>query len=103
YPTPTSPAAAMEPLLHPPPAGTLGFADLWVATRQSVREPWSTPVNLGAPLNTTAFDQQPSLSHDGRTLVWASDRSLGVGGLDIWMATRTPSAHYDLAPALPPG
>ena len=90
---PTVRADGRELLFHSPRSGTLGFADLWVATRQSVREPWSTPVNLGAPLNTTAFDQQPSLSHDGRTLVWASDRPLGVGGLDIWMATRTPSAH----------
>ncbi len=82
-----------EMLFHSPRAGTLGVADLWETTRQSVHEPWSTAVNLGAPINTPSFDQQPSLSHDGRTLVWASDRPGGVGGLDIWMVTRTPSGH----------
>jgi|SRR5690242_19324696 WD40 repeat protein len=90
---PTIRADGRELLFHSPRFGTLGFADLWVSTRQSVQEPWSTPVNLGAPLNTTAFEQQPSLSHDGRTLVWASDRPGGSGGLDIWMSTRTPSGH----------
>ncbi len=90
---PTVRADGRELLFHSPRSGSLGFADLWVSTRQSVHEPWSTPVNLGAPLNTTAFDLQPSLSHDGRTLVWASDRPGSIGGLDIWMSTRTPSGH----------
>jgi len=71
--------------------GTLGLGDLWTSARQSVHDPWGTPVNLGAPLNTAAQEQQPSLSHDGRTLIWASMRPGGVGGLDIWMSTRTPS------------
>lgn len=90
---PTVRADGREMLFHSPRSGTLGFADLWVSTRQSIHEAWSSPVNLGAPLSTTAFDQQPSLSHDGRTLVWASDRTGSVGGLDIWMSTRTPSGH----------
>lgn len=86
---PTVRADGREILFHSPRSGTLGAADLWVSTRQSVHEPWSAPVNLGAPVNTTAFEQQPSLSHDGRTLVWTSDRLGGSGGLDIWMSTRT--------------
>jgi hypothetical protein len=71
----------------------LGLGDLLTSTRQSVHDSWGTPVNLGAPLNTAAQEQQPSLSHDGRTLIWASTRAGGFGGLDIWMATRTPSGN----------
>jgi len=67
----------------------LGGLDLWIATRPSVQDAWSPPENL-APLNSGANDQQPSLSSDGRTLFFASDRS---GNLDIWMSTRTPSGH----------
>ncbi len=61
--------------------------DIWFSTRRSVHDAWSPPENL-APLNSGANDQQPSLSSDGRTLLFASDRS---GSLDIWTSTRTPS------------
>ncbi len=87
------------------PGGFGGF-DIWVSrrdctdgpweapvtsTRRSVHDPWSTPVNLGLPLNSPASEQQPSLSGDGRTLVFASSRSGGFGGTDIWISTRTSS------------
>jgi hypothetical protein len=71
--------------------GGLGLSDLWTSTRRSVHDAWDTPVHLGAAMSSTAIDQQTSLSHDGRTLAWASDRPGGLGGLDIWMSTRTPS------------
>ncbi|HEU4382141.1 MAG TPA: hypothetical protein VFR85_01460 [Anaeromyxobacteraceae bacterium] len=74
-------------------AGGSGNTDLWTATRRSVHEPWEAPRNLGEPLNSAAFDQQPSLSNDGRTLVFVSNRPGGFGGLDIWMSTRTPSGQ----------
>ncbi|PYO61651.1 MAG: hypothetical protein DMD28_08385 [Gemmatimonadetes bacterium] len=70
--------------------GGLGGNDLWTSTRRSLHDPWSTPVNLG-PLNSAAADQQPGLSSDGRTLLFASSRSGGFGGTDIYMSTRTPS------------
>ena len=70
--------------------GGVGGADLWTSTRRSVHDPWSTPVNAAA-LNSPAAEQQPSLSGDGRTLVFASSRSGRFGGTDIWMSTRTSS------------
>jgi hypothetical protein len=73
--------------------GGSGGNDLWTSTRRSVHDPWSTPVNLGTPINSPAADQQPGLSTDGRTLLFASSRSGGFGGTDIWMITRTPSGH----------
>jgi hypothetical protein len=73
--------------------GGLGGFDLWTSARRSVHEPWSSPANLGAPLNTPVNDMQPSLSSDGRTLVFASDRPGGLGGNDLWISTRTTSGH----------
>lgn len=69
--------------------GGAGGIDLWMSIRRSVHEPWSTPVNMGAPLNTTANETQPSLSYDARTLIFTSNRLGGLGGNDIWMSTRT--------------
>lgn len=45
---------------------------------------WSKPRNMGAPLNTGSWESQPSLSLDGKTLYFASDRKGGYGGIDIW-------------------
>ena len=73
-------------------AGGVGGADLWTSTRRSVHDTWSTPVNVAA-LNSPLAEQQPSLSSDGRTLVFASSRSGSFGGTDIYISTRTQSGH----------
>lgn len=69
-------------------SGSSGI-DLWTSTRQNVHDAWSEPVNV-AELNTTFNEQTPSLSFDGRTLIFASNRPGSVGN-DIWMTTRTSS------------
>lgn len=74
-------------------AGGLGGVDLWTSTRNNVNEPWSSPVNLGAPLNTAFTDFQPTVSHDGRTLLFASNRPGGRGGNDLWISARTQSGR----------
>ena len=79
--------------------GGLGAADLWRSTRRSVHDAWSAPENVGAPINTAFGDVTPCLSHDGRTLLFASNRPgstpnpSGAPSLDIWLSTRTPSGR----------
>jgi hypothetical protein len=80
-----------EVFLHSNRVGGLGGNDIWTSTRRNIREPWSTPVDLGAPWNTTVNENQPSLSNDGRTLLFSSNRPGGLGGNDLWISTRTPS------------
>lgn len=46
---------------------------------------WSLPVNIGNPVNTTAWESQPSVSPDGKTLYFASNRKGGKGKSDIWV------------------
>jgi hypothetical protein len=70
-------------------AGSIGAGgDLWVATRESTLDPWSTPVNLGPPVDTASVEQNAYLSSDGKTLFFSSDRPGGLGGLDLYMTTR---------------
>lgn len=45
---------------------------------------WTRPENLGANINSNAWDSQPFLSPDGKTLYFSSKRSGGLGGHDIW-------------------
>jgi len=87
---PTVRSDGREVLFFSDRAGGFGGLDIWVSNRRSVRDPWSAPVNVGAPINSTAADQHPNLSRDGRTLVFSSNRAGSVAGsADIWMATRT--------------
>jgi len=65
-----------------------GSQDIWVSTRRAFGAPWTTPINLGAPVKTEFNEVQPSLSADGRILLFASDRPGGSGGVDLYMATR---------------
>jgi len=55
---------------------------------------WSTPVNLGTPINSPSWESQPSLSFDGRTLYFTSKRPGGSGGTDIWMSRLQPSGTW---------
>jgi len=68
--------------------GTLGGADLWSSTRETVFDSWSVPVNLGPAVNSTSNDAPSYLSSDGRTLFVTSDRPGGFGGLDLYVTTR---------------
>jgi hypothetical protein len=69
--------------------GTLGAFDVWVTTRASTADPWSTPVNLGPVVNSSADDSRGALSFDGTTLYLESNRPGTVGGHDLWVSTRT--------------
>jgi hypothetical protein len=78
--------------------GTYGALDLWVSTRATTSDPWSTPVNLGPDINTPtrqpgleqANDLRPALSFDGTRLYWNSAFRNGNASFmfDIWMSTR---------------
>ena len=60
----------------------LGRCDIYVSQKEG--EGWSKPVNLGFPINTKGWESQPSLSADGKTLYFVSDRRGGFGSYDIW-------------------
>jgi outer membrane protein OmpA-like peptidoglycan-associated protein/tetratricopeptide (TPR) repeat protein len=62
--------------------GIFGRCDIYYSTKKG--DNWSFPRNIGSPINTAAKETQPSLSADGRTIYFASDRPGGKGGLDIW-------------------
>jgi Tol biopolymer transport system component len=79
----------LEVILFSSRPGSLGGFDLWAATRETVFDLWSTPLNLGPLVNSDANDQQPHIAADRRTLYFASNRSGGFGQLDLYMATRT--------------
>jgi len=45
---------------------------------------WSVPQNAGEPVNSASWESQPSISANGETLYFVSNREGGKGGMDIW-------------------
>ena len=82
-----------ELLLSSMRAGGLGNFDIWRFTRQSAQDPWSNATHLDAPINGPDVDSQPVLSRDGRTLIFTSIRTGGLGMQDLWMSTRRPGGQ----------
>ena len=68
--------------------GGIGGLDIWTATRASTGDPWSTPTNLGGPVNSALNDLRASLSWDGSTLYFGSLRAGGEGSQDLYVSTR---------------
>ncbi len=61
-----------------------GRCDLYMSIRRG--DKWSVPRNMGKPINTAYRETQPSITSDGRTLYFASDRPGGKGNHDIWVS-----------------
>jgi Tol biopolymer transport system component len=49
---------------------------------------WSEPVHLPAPVNSPARELAATLSPDGLSIYFGSDRAGTYGGVDIWVAHR---------------
>jgi serine/threonine protein kinase/Tol biopolymer transport system component len=76
------------------PAGC-GDADLWVLRRDAIDDDWGPLENLGPVVNGSNGDAYSSISADGLTLYFNSDRAGGYGKFDIWVTTRpTRNDHW---------
>ena len=77
--------------------GGYGRPDMWAARRASVSDPWGTPVNLGPMVNSSSLDCAATLSSDGHTLYFTSERPGGLGGPygDIYQAPILPIVDFN--------
>ncbi len=63
--------------------GGLGGMDLWIS-EQDTKRGWSAPRNLGPSVNTSGDEMSPFLLVDGKTLFFASNGGVGMGGFDLY-------------------
>jgi Tol biopolymer transport system component len=68
--------------------GGYGSTDIWVTRRSAKNETWKEPVNLGPPVSTSDDEGDASISTDGLTLYFHSDRLGSIGNTDLLVTTR---------------
>jgi tetratricopeptide (TPR) repeat protein len=62
-----------------------------------VGEIWSDPVLMGSDINTKAWETHGTLTADGNTFYFVSDRKGGHGGRDIYRVVRLPNGEWSKA------
>lgn len=77
------------------PGGRKGYGscDLFIAKKMADGK-WGVPENIGKPINTEYWDSQPSMSSDGQTIFFVSNRPGGIGGTDIWKCTKNDAGKW---------
>ncbi len=70
----------------------VGRCDLYISYRQG--QEWSAPQNLGEPINTPYWESQPTLSADGRLLVFVSDKPGGYGKRDLYFSRKSADGQW---------
>ncbi|MBN2274578.1 MAG: OmpA family protein [Bacteroidales bacterium] len=69
--------------------------DIWMVTRDNAGGKWGSPVNLGSPVNTPGDEVFPYVHADG-SLYFSSNGHIGMGGLDIYKATKTETGQWEI-------
>ena len=72
-----------------------GVGDCDLYSSQLVGDEWTKPQNLGRPLNSPAWDAQPSVTADGNTMYFSSRRPGSIDGSeDIWVSYRSTDGSW---------
>lgn len=69
-----------------------GSCDLYISYRTA--DGWSKPQNLGAAVNTDAWETSPCLSPDKQALYFSSTRPGGFGAADIYVSRLMPNGRW---------
>ncbi len=69
--------------------------DIWMATRNSINDDFGEPVNMGEPINTSGNEAFPYVHPDG-SFYFASTGHVGMGGYDIFKATKDESGEWKI-------
>jgi outer membrane protein OmpA-like peptidoglycan-associated protein len=98
-PTVNSKADEDAPFIHPDQKtlfftsdghNSMGGRDIFVC--RLVNDKWTSPENMGYPVNTTANDNYFTLIADGTRAYFSSDRKGGKGGQDIYYLNMPPES-----------
>ncbi|WPP48546.1 OmpA family protein [Catalinimonas niigatensis] len=63
---------------------------------------WTSPVDIGTRVNSRFLETTASITPDGKTLYFASNRPDGLGGMDLYKSERLPDGSWGKAENLGP-
>jgi outer membrane protein OmpA-like peptidoglycan-associated protein len=55
---------------------------------------WTKPAPFSNTINSSAWDSQPSISADGKSIIFSSRRPGGKGKEDLWITRRNPNGKW---------
>jgi len=80
-----------------------GYYNCDICKSERKNDSWSEIKNLGTKVNVeNTWESQPSISSDGKTLYFISDRSGGYGGYDIYKTEKDTSGEWTVPENLGP-
>jgi YHS domain-containing protein len=71
------------------------FGDIGVSMLKSKN--WQKPLMMSDKINTKSIESGGSMSNDGNTFFFASERKEGSGGSDIWVSKREGEGEWSVA------
>lgn len=75
-----------------------GYYNCDIYSSEYQNNTWQEIKNLGAVINNeNTWEAQPSISSDGNTLYFVSDRTDGIGGYDIYYSTKDENGNWTKA------
>ncbi len=72
-----------------------GNGEIYVAEYEDTT--YGTPKDMGSSVNSSDWETHGTLSADGSTFYFVSDRSGGLGGRDIWRVVKLPNGEWSKA------
>ena len=74
-----------------------GNGEIYVANYELENDDFGTPEKMGSDINTQYWETHATISADGQTLFFVSDRPGGLGGRDIYRCKKLPNGQWSLA------
>jgi outer membrane protein OmpA-like peptidoglycan-associated protein len=68
--------------------------DIYASTFDAIGNTWSKPQSLGDNVNTKYYEPSVSMTSDGNTIYFSSNRPGGLGGLDIYVSRKDNKGNW---------
>lgn len=74
---------------------SLGTGDIFIAEYDKTKSAYKKPTKLDETINSSkGYEIAASISNDGSTIYFASDRAGGFGGIDLYVSRKLPNGKY---------